>query len=166
MHWRRKWQPPPVFLPGESQGWGNLVGCRLWGRRVRHDWSDLAAAENGQFTEFPMYCLLWASPGFFLSDGKGSACNVGDQGSVSGLGRPLEKGMTILSSGVPREFHGQRNLVCYSPCSSITAIVFTMHRECIFWWAQSLEQRSHRTQFTDLVNTWNFTELLQLHSQW
>ena len=22
MHWRRKWQPTPVFLPGESQGWG------------------------------------------------------------------------------------------------------------------------------------------------
>ena len=21
MHWRRKWQPTPVFLPGESQGW-------------------------------------------------------------------------------------------------------------------------------------------------
>ena len=31
MHWRRKWQPTPVFLPGESQGWGNLVGCRVWG---------------------------------------------------------------------------------------------------------------------------------------
>ena len=31
MHWRRKWQPPPVFLPGESQGRGSLVGCRLWG---------------------------------------------------------------------------------------------------------------------------------------
>ena len=31
-HWRRKWQPPPVFLPGESQGWGSLVGWRLWGR--------------------------------------------------------------------------------------------------------------------------------------
>ena len=29
---RRKWQPTPVFLPGESQGWGTLVGCRLWGR--------------------------------------------------------------------------------------------------------------------------------------
>ena len=28
----RKWQPTPVFLPGESQGWGSLVGCRLWGR--------------------------------------------------------------------------------------------------------------------------------------
>ena len=32
VHWRRKWQPTPVFLPGESQGWGSLVGCRLWGR--------------------------------------------------------------------------------------------------------------------------------------
>ena len=30
MHWRRKWQPTPVFLPGESQGWRSLVGCRLW----------------------------------------------------------------------------------------------------------------------------------------
>ena len=27
-----KWQPTPVFLPGESQGWRSLVGCRLWGR--------------------------------------------------------------------------------------------------------------------------------------
>ena len=32
MHWRRKWQPTPVFLPGESQGWGILVGCHLWGQ--------------------------------------------------------------------------------------------------------------------------------------
>ena len=31
LHWRRKWQPTPVFLPGESQGWGSLVGCCLWG---------------------------------------------------------------------------------------------------------------------------------------
>ena len=31
MHWRKKWQPTPVLLPGESQGWGSLVGCRLWG---------------------------------------------------------------------------------------------------------------------------------------
>ena len=32
MHWRRKWQPTPVFLPGESHGQRSLVGCRLWGR--------------------------------------------------------------------------------------------------------------------------------------
>ena len=31
LHWRRKWQPTPVFLAGESQGQGSLVGCRLWG---------------------------------------------------------------------------------------------------------------------------------------
>ena len=32
MHWRKKWQPTPVFLPGESQEQGSLMGCRLWGR--------------------------------------------------------------------------------------------------------------------------------------
>ena len=31
MHWRRKWQPTPVFLPGESQGRGSLVDCCLRG---------------------------------------------------------------------------------------------------------------------------------------
>ena len=43
MHWRRKWQPTPVFLPGESQGRGSLVGS-MGPHRVGHDWSDLAAA--------------------------------------------------------------------------------------------------------------------------
>ena len=32
MHWRRKWKPTPVFLSGESQGRGSLVGCHLCGR--------------------------------------------------------------------------------------------------------------------------------------
>ena len=32
VHWRKKWQPTPVFLPRESQGQGSLVDCRLWGR--------------------------------------------------------------------------------------------------------------------------------------
>ena len=32
MHWSRKWQPNPVFSPGDSQGRESLVGCRLWGR--------------------------------------------------------------------------------------------------------------------------------------
>ena len=32
MHWRKKWQPTAVFLPGASQGQGSLVGCHLWGR--------------------------------------------------------------------------------------------------------------------------------------
>ena len=29
--WRRKWQPSPVFLPGESQGQRNLEGYSPWG---------------------------------------------------------------------------------------------------------------------------------------
>ena len=45
-------KPTPVCLPGESQGRGSLVGCRLWGRRVRHDWSDLAAAAASPFGLF------------------------------------------------------------------------------------------------------------------
>ena len=32
MHWRRKWQPTPVFLPGESPGQRSLVGCSPRGR--------------------------------------------------------------------------------------------------------------------------------------
>ena len=32
MHWRRKWQPTPVFLPGKSQRRRSLVGCHLWSR--------------------------------------------------------------------------------------------------------------------------------------
>ena len=37
---RRQWPPTPVLLPGESQGWGSLVGCRLWG----HTESDTTEA--------------------------------------------------------------------------------------------------------------------------
>ena len=58
MHWRRKWQPTPVFLPRESQGWGSLVSCRLWDRTVRHDWSDLAAAAAGFCSLFPPFISL------------------------------------------------------------------------------------------------------------
>ena len=44
MHWKRKWQPIPVFLPGESQGWelGGLLS--MGSHRVGQNWRDLAAA--------------------------------------------------------------------------------------------------------------------------
>ena len=29
----KEMQPTPVFLPGESQGRGSLVGCHLWGHK-------------------------------------------------------------------------------------------------------------------------------------
>ena len=45
IHWRRQWQPTPVFLPGESQGRRSLVGCRLWG---------LAESDTTEVTEYIM----------------------------------------------------------------------------------------------------------------
>ena len=47
MHWRRKWQPTPVFLPGESQGRGSLVGCRLWGG-TKSDMTEMTAQQQQQ----------------------------------------------------------------------------------------------------------------------
>ena len=49
MHWRRKWQPTPGFLPGESQGQRNLVGCLLWGRTE----SDTTEATQQVCHSFP-----------------------------------------------------------------------------------------------------------------
>ena len=47
MHWRRRWQPTPVFLPGESQGREPSGLPSVGSQRVGHDWSDLAAAAAG-----------------------------------------------------------------------------------------------------------------------
>ena len=47
MHWRRKWQPTPVFLPGESQGRGSLVGCRLWDR-TESDMTEVTQQQQQQ----------------------------------------------------------------------------------------------------------------------
>ena len=56
--WRRKWQPTPVFLPGEPRGQRSLVGCRLW-HHTELDWSDLAAAA------FPRVAFLWGAERVF-----------------------------------------------------------------------------------------------------
>ena len=46
MHWRRKWQPTPVFLPGESQGQGSLSRTRL--KRL---------SSSSSHTHSFMYCI-------------------------------------------------------------------------------------------------------------
>ena len=51
MTWRRKWQPTPVFLPGESQGRGSLVGCHLWGR-TESDTTDATQQQQQQQQEY------------------------------------------------------------------------------------------------------------------
>ena len=49
MHWRRKWQPTLVFLPGESQGQQSLVGCSLWGR-TESDTTEATLQQQQQHT--------------------------------------------------------------------------------------------------------------------
>ena len=63
MHWRRKWQPTPVFLPKKSQRQESLVGCPSMGlHRVGHDWSDLAA-----WTYAGSYTILFLTASDFSS---------------------------------------------------------------------------------------------------
>ena len=64
MHWRRKWQPTAVFLPGESQGRTGKPGGLSTSQRVGHDWSDLAAAAV-KYSCFDMYSKpSWKHPDF------------------------------------------------------------------------------------------------------
>ena len=48
MHWRRKWQPTLVFLPGKFQRRGSLAGCRLWVAqgRTRLKWLSSSSMLN------------------------------------------------------------------------------------------------------------------------
>ena len=56
MHWRRKWQPTPMFLPGESQRRRSLVGCCLSGRTDRTWMKRLSSSSSSNF--FSAYLIL------------------------------------------------------------------------------------------------------------
>ena len=58
MHWRRKWQPTPVFLPGESQGQRSLVGCRLWSH-TESDTTDVTQQQQQQHTVLVFFFLAY-----------------------------------------------------------------------------------------------------------
>ena len=92
MNWRRKWQPTPVFLPGESRGRGSLMGCRLWGR-IESDTTEacLSSSSSSTMGETRVQSLGWEDS--------------------------LEKEMAIHSSTIAWKSHGQRSLVGYSPWS-------------------------------------------------
>ena len=64
MHWRRKWQPTPVFLPGESQGRGSLVGCHLWGR-TESDTTEATWRQQQQRPTAPVF-LNWGIFIFYM----------------------------------------------------------------------------------------------------
>ena len=66
-HWRRKWQPTPVFLPGESQGRGILVGCRLWGR-TESDTTEVTQQQQQQPHKIHLY-----SPWYMIMNNRGAS---------------------------------------------------------------------------------------------
>ena len=84
---RRKWQPTPVVLPGESQGQGSLMGCRLWVAQSRTRLKRLSSSNSSCPHVFPGG-----------SDSTESACNAEDLGSIPGSGRSLEKEVSTHSS--------------------------------------------------------------------
>ena len=57
MNWRRKWQPTPIFLPGESQGQRSLVGCRLWGH-TQWDTTEAMQEQQQQQQQQQQHCLV------------------------------------------------------------------------------------------------------------
>ena len=59
MHWRRKWQPTPVFLPGESQGLGSMVGCPLWGLTESDMTHMRACCMLSHFSCVWLFASLW-----------------------------------------------------------------------------------------------------------
>ena len=48
MHWRRKWQPTPVFLPGESQGQGAWRAAVYGVAQSRTRLKQLSSSSNGE----------------------------------------------------------------------------------------------------------------------
>ena len=61
MHWRRKWQPTPVFLPGESRGRGSLVGCRLGVAQSRTRLKRLSSSSSTLTFPPPFHCRTASS---------------------------------------------------------------------------------------------------------
>ena len=109
MHWRRQWQPTPVFLPGESQGQGSLVGCRLWDRTSRTRLKRLSSSSSSSsalsdwklpwWLRWQRTCLQCGRPGF-------------DPWVRKITWRRKRQPTPVFSPGVS---HGQRSLVGYSP---------------------------------------------------
>ena len=95
MHWRRKWQPTPVFSPGEFQGRGSLVGCRLWGRTE----PDTEATQQQQLQQ----AFLVAQTVKSIPASAGEARNMG---LVPGSGKSLEEEMATHPVFLPRKSHG------------------------------------------------------------
>ena len=91
MHWRRKWQPTPVFLPGESQGQRSLVGCCLWGC-TESDMTEATQQQQQQRRRRASQVEL------VVENLPINARDRRDLGLIPGLGRSLEEEMATHSN--------------------------------------------------------------------
>ena len=133
VHWRRKWQPTTVFLPGESKERGCLVGCRLWGR-TESDTTEVTQP---------------------IAVGKESACTAGDPVSSPVLGRflgegkdyplqysGLEKSMDCIIHRVAKScvfISGRKILVL--PCFKLFVAIFASYLRTILEAPQFLNKK-------------------------
>ena len=120
IYWRRKWQPTLVFLPGESQGWGSLVGCHLWG----HTESDTTEATQQQQQQTIYGLPRW------LSDKESACqfrrckrCGINPQVWKISQGRKWKPAAGFL----PRKSQGQRSLADHKPWGPQTMGLATEH---------------------------------------
>ena len=109
LHWRRQWQPTPVFLPGESQRRGSLVGCRLWGHTESDTTEVMQAAAAAVFhciyvphLLYPVYGHLGCS--HVLAIVNSAAMNIGVHASfriiLSSLG-PMQQPIPLTGMLTP-----------------------------------------------------------------
>ena len=128
MHWRRTWQPTPVFLPGESQGQGSLVAAVYGVAQSQTRLKRLSSSNSIILLGFPCD-----------STGKESNFNAEDPGSIPGLGRSPGEG-----KGCPLQDSGLKNsmdCIVHGVAKSWTWLSdFHFHyyplkqREGFFWW--------------------------------
>ena len=160
MHWRRKWQPTPVFLPGESQGRGSLGCCHIWGC-TELDTTEAIYQQQQQILISKNFEIIWHIFSVFLSFYrhthifeasqvalvvKNSPANAGDTrgvGSIPGSGRSLGVGNGSLvqysclenSMGIGAWqviVHGATNPIWCNFQFFINGILLTYSETCYF----------------------------------
>ena len=108
--WRRKWQPTPVFLPGESHGQRSLAGYIPWGHKSRKRLSDKTTLLEGLRVRLHGVASLGdlETPAFSLAQLQG-----GTHARVSGKeGRRRKPLMERKRKGKQREKEKEKKWLC------------------------------------------------------
>ena len=106
LHWRVKWQPTPVFLPGESQGWQSLVGCHLWGRTESDTTEATYQQQQGSLVQHDVVLIRREDTEKYMHWGKMIQRNT-ERMAYDDRGRNWSYGAT--SQGIPRIASNTRN---------------------------------------------------------